>query len=271
MNPTDTNPSNPTEDTTHEPIVAENQSAYESLKATLAATPHSDIKSLNLKIAATRTHSLHQEITKPDAADLLTEISDNSKLFKKTNIALLVVVANAASHAYAMLKNAKALKDDSKAKLPKDLVDASTAHRALMLDVAQYNLGHLPTAATILADIRSGSGYIDLATDLDRLGKLYIEYKAILKKDQTKYNAADAQRAFDLDQQITQHLGTTKQGQIAHWVDQSARITALLRATYDDVAATGRWIFRNLPEDTLTERFPSLFAGKGGGHHPKKI
>jgi hypothetical protein len=263
---TDAGANTPTTD--DEPTVTpENQAAYESLASELAAAQPSTVKSLNLKVAATRAFKLHEEINKPDAAELVADISP--VLFKRHNLALLVTAANAASYAYAMLKDAKALKDDDQTKLPPELVKAAKAHRKHMLNVAEYNLAHLSDASKILTDIRSGQGYIDLATDLTRLASLYEAYKSILKKDQTKYNPADAQRALDLDSQITQLLEQTKQGRITLWTNQSARVATVLRTVYEDVAETGRWVLRHLPEETLAERFPSLFVGKGGGRPPK--
>ncbi len=261
---TDAGANEPTEPTTDdEPTVTlENKAAYESLEADLAAAKPSEAKSLNLKVAATRAFLIHEEIGKPDAAELVKELTP--KVFNRHHLVLLVTAANAASYAYAMLKDAKALTDEDSAKLPPELVEAAKAHRKRMYKVAEYSLDEIPDASKRLADIRSGHGYIDLASDLTRLVNLYEDYKSILQKDKAKYNAADVQRALDLDQQITQRLNQTKQKRITLWTDQSARVATVLRAVYEDVAATGRWVLRHLPEETLDERFPSLFAGKGG-------
>ncbi len=49
------------------------------------------------------------------------------------------------------------------------IVQQATELRERMLKTAEYNLEHKETVARELADIRTGTGYLDLANDCSRL------------------------------------------------------------------------------------------------------
>ncbi len=245
---------------------AANEVAYETLKETLAATEPSPVLALNLKVASNRALHVYEEAREPDATEWLALVHE--KIFDKNRIALLLTCAQAAAHIYAELSNAKSLKDNLHARLPAALVDLATEHRKKMLKVLDYILGDLPDVAQILTDIRSGSGYEDLSNDLYRLGQLYNQHHDTLDADRIRFNFADARTAYDLDAQISMALDQNRRERIAFWTQENARIITLLRSHYGEVAGTCRWLLRELDEDTLDERFPSLFSGRGG--RPKK-
>jgi hypothetical protein len=234
----------------------EQRAAYESLEEAIKGAPQGGGRGLNLKEAAVKVSRLYKEVMKPDVTALMAELPDSDKLFRKSQVPLLPLIASATSYVSAMVKNAKALTTEVKARLPKALVDDAMGLKRQMLSVSEYNLGHLPDVARILEDVRAGSGYIDLADDLNRLGLLYLEHASLLERDQSKYDPADAERAFSLDAQIVEHLDADRQGDAAFWSGQAQRLAALLRVTYEDVALTARWLLRGQGVD---DRFPSLF------------
>lgn len=256
--PPETTP--PTAPTPAPDITPATEAAYQSLAGTLATSPPSKTKSLNLKVMSTRGHLLYEQAHKADAAELFAKVPQ--ELFNRGHLSLLLTCAQAASFAFGSLKNAKALQNIDDARLSKELVSDATGLRVEMLAVVDYALGKDPEVAAIIAGIRSGRGYEDLASDLDQLARLYTAHKDTLQQDRLRYRATDAARARDLDAQITASLDDSRRARIAHWVDQGARITTLLRTSYEEVAATARWLLRASPN--LDLRFPSLYAGKGG-------
>jgi hypothetical protein len=72
-----------------------------------------------------------------------------------------------------------------------------------------------------------------------------------------RYKATDREDAGRLAQAIHQVLGDGQHSDARYWTDYLARAWSLLVITYDEVSATGRWLFRH--EDGET-RFPSLYA-----------
>ncbi len=241
-------------------ISPETEAAYQSLAGPLAVTPPSKTKSLNLKVMATRGHLLHEQAHKDDAKELFPKLP--LELFNRGHLSLLLTCARAASFVYGSQQTAKALQNTDDARLSKDLVQDAMGARAEMTSVVEYVLGKDPEVAEIIAHIRKGRGYEDLASDLDRLARLYVFYKDTLQQEGLRYKATDAAHARDLDARITASLDDSRRARIAHWVDQGARITTLLRTSYEEVALAGRWLLRATPN--LDLRFPSLYAGKGG-------
>lgn len=237
------------------------RAAYESLQAALASVSLGSAPKVNLKAAAVRAARLYQQMQREDVRALLGRLPDDPGLFDQAQVPLLLTLSAAASHVSAALKDAKALREGEGARLPRELVEEATALRLRMLSVAEYNLGDDPDVAKRLADIRAGVGYLDLAEDLNRLGMLYQANASTLARDQHKYRAEDGARAFALDAEIVAHLDAERRAGVAHWTEQAQRLATLLRATYDDVAATGRWLLRHLPAEALQRRFPSLFGG----------
>jgi hypothetical protein len=259
--PPDTTPPTPTSTTApaSPDISPTTEASYNTLSPVLASTTPSKTKSLNLKIASTLAYQLHAEVHQPDAAAQFAKLP--SELFDRTRISLLLTCAQAASFVYGSQQTAKALKNADQARLSKDLVDTATALRLEMITVAGYALSKDTEAAAILAHIRAGKGYEDLASDLDLLARLYTSHKDTLQEDRLRYRAEHAQRARDLDTQITKSLDDSRRERIAHWNDQAARITVLLRSHYEEVVLTARWLLRAAPD--LDLRFPlSLYVSK---------
>ncbi|HEX2574101.1 MAG TPA: hypothetical protein VH877_31435 [Polyangia bacterium] len=98
---------------------------------------------------------------------------------------------------YARVEQDTADATSREAKLPVDLVDLATAVKERMLKCAAYYFDGTPLQKEV-DDIRSGTGYRDLASDLSRLARLYVDHAAVLSGDTKNYRASDAADAARL-------------------------------------------------------------------------
>ncbi len=158
---------------------------------------------------------------------------------------------------HAMLQSRNAAAVTSGVKIPDEVMAAATDMKQTMLKVLDYYLGQVPDMFKVLASIREGTGYVDLASDLARLAELYQIHATTLAVDTARYRAADRETAGRLAQAIHQVLGDGRHSDARYWREQLGRAWSLLVITYDEVSATGRWLFRH--EDGES-RFPSLYA-----------
>lgn len=175
--------------------------------------------------------------------------------FDQQHVDRLETVALAAWHVAVSLQSAAV--QTSGARISEADVAAGTRLKKRMIKVIEYHLGHLDEVATELAAIRLGSGYLDLACDLVRLAALYQRHAADLGADTRHYQAEDRERAGRLAHAIHQVLGDGRATDADYWSDYLARAWALLVATYSEVSAAGRWLYRH---EQGEQRFPSLYT-----------
>lgn len=175
--------------------------------------------------------------------------------FDQQHVERLETVALAAWHAAVSLESASV--QTSGARISEADVAEGTKLKKRMIKVLEYHLGHLDEVAKELAAIRTGSGYLDLADDLVRLAALYLHHAADLGADTRHYRAADRDRAGRLAHAIHQVLGDGRDTDANYWSDTLARAWALLVATYSEVSAAGRWLYRH---EQGEQRFPSIYT-----------
>jgi hypothetical protein len=158
-------------------------------------------------------------------------------------------------HAVKQMRNAAALA--SGVKIPDEVVAQGMDLKQTMIKVIDYHLGQRPEIFKLLASIRDGTGYVDLASDLSRLSEQYEIHATTLAVDTVRYKATDGATAGRLAHAIHQVLGDGRSSDASYWSDYLGRAWSLLVITYAEVSATGRWLFRH--EDGES-RFPSLYA-----------
>lgn len=164
-------------------------------------------------------------------------------------------IASAVWYATIQLATATATRTD--VKVPSELVQRATETKARMLKVVTYHFEDHPKLGAEIADITLGTGYRDLASDLTRLARIYVEERATVSKDPKHYVVADADNAPRLAQQIVDHLGLTPTSEESRWMDIVARGWTLLSDSYAEVAAAGLWLLRR---ERGEELFSSLVA-----------
>jgi hypothetical protein len=120
---------------------------------------------------------------------------------------------------------------DSRQRVCKETLGRARARRRRMLRLLKHHLGHDGVMARQLADIRRGTGYLDLAADLARLVGLYEKHEPLLSRDPTHYDPSDLSGAREDVRAVIAELAATHPDRVAHWRDQLDRaFTALLEA-----------------------------------------
>jgi len=139
-------------------------------------------------------------------------------------------------------------------KVDATLVDTSMKLRARMLGLLEYTFQKDARMMTEVADIRRGTGFLDLASDLTRLAHHYHVHHARLSKDTVLFEADDEQLALRSANGI---LSTFKAS------DPNSAITDLRNRAFtrlDDLYAALRsameFVFRNNPRELAS--FPVL-------------
>lgn len=174
----------------------------------------------------------------------------------------LPLCAQAVLHAQGLLASAEAQEPTSR--LPATLIDEATTLREHLLHVTEYHFSADPKLGAELRDIRSGTGYQDLAQDLTRLAKVYTDQAATLKLDGRFYNPTDATTALKLAARITSELSPATTAAQAR--DQAWRTWSLLGHTYEELAAAARFLLRH---DDGEESFPKLTStSRRPARHP---
>jgi len=185
--------------------------------------------------------------------------------FDQAHVDDLAGIALAAWHAAIALRSANAGKTE--AKLPVSLVAEATAVRARMVALVDYNFGDDPVDRTEIDDIKVGTGYTDLASDLLRLAKLYAKHRERVKLDPKNYQAGDQAAAGRIGHAIMRELGEAKNQEQKVWSDLAARAWTLLIGVYDEVSSAGSWLYRH---EGGAQRFPSLYtAGRAAPNRAK--
>ncbi|MFO0618096.1 MAG: hypothetical protein U0414_36225 [Polyangiaceae bacterium] len=133
------------------------------------------------------------------------------------------------------------------------LVNEGVELRERMLRVLGYWFQDDPTMAAELANIRIGSGYMDLASDLARLATHYTQHLAVISQDKKHYNANDHIRARGIAKEIFAALQGATDNAI---VDLRNRAFTKLLQVYSRLKAAGEFIFADSPMDLAL--FPAL-------------
>jgi len=140
-------------------------------------------------------------------------------------------------------------------RLPLMLVQRAGVLKARMMKLATYHFEDDLQVGAEVESIRLGSGYLDLASDLSRLARLYTVHRAQIERDPKHYRAADEGDAAALAAEIVRALDGNPNADERAWADRLTRAWTLLKITYEEVQAAGLFIFRG--EGALA-RFPPL-------------
>jgi hypothetical protein len=240
--------------------------AFSTLRSRLAAIANERVEPARVDVikAAVAAWSVARFIQQPEVRARFARLPKED--FEQAHVEDLGTVALATFHVATELQSAQATA--TSAKLPVDLLQSATNIKTRMLKLCEYHLDDHPVDSAEVADIRVGTGHIDLALDLSRLAKLYQKHKNIFKKDTKHYVASDATDARTHSSEILRLLGEARNENAKTWSDRVARAWVLLLEVYGEVTHAGRWLFRH---DEPVTRFPSLWAvARAGQGRPKK-
>lgn len=143
----------------------------------------------------------------------------------------------------------------SGAKIPLALASEAAAHKQRVLRYVDYQLSDDDAAARELADIRSGTGYLDLESDLRRLAALVRAHEEVLSKDRF-FEAGDAAACTRLADAIAAELATEAAAP-GEWLTRVH--AAVYRCYHLEVMPTAAWLFRKTP--SALAYYPSVYRG----------
>jgi hypothetical protein len=134
-------------------------------------------------------------------------------------------------------------------KVDMNLVNEGVALRERMLQVLGYHFSDDEKMVAEVADIRAGTGYQDLATDLSRLSRHYEEHADVLAQDTRHYQASDAARAGVIRDEIISALRSAMNAKASDAVDLKHRAFTMLLTTYDALKAANDFVYRTQPNE----------------------
>lgn len=245
------------------------KAAFEMVLPLLRAIPPEQLKSTrsNLQDAAVYAYGIARRLIRDGLRPRFAAVP--SDLFDIVHFDRLETVAAAAWHAQVQLDSAMATTRE--AKVPMSLLLESGEAKDRMMKVVEYHLAHRSeTLAREITDIRSGQGHADLASDLSRLGILYVEQRAFLPQggDDPHYRPEDAETAGRLSSAILGELAAARTKAQEDAQDLAARAWTLLVSTYDEVADAGRLV---LKREGGADLFQSLHsAGRAAASGTRK-
>ncbi len=136
--------------------------------------------------------------------------------------------------------------DDGGPKVEAALYEDSGTHLDNLLKLLDYHVG--TEVAAQLADIRSGTGYQDRASDLLRAATLFDTWEDELKADVRRYEASMAADARAYANAILAEIRASMTS-AKTWTEMRDRCWTLLLDLYKDVEDTGQWLFRKEPRE----------------------
>jgi hypothetical protein len=208
---------------------------------------------VDVERAAALAAAIGRAVQKPEVRSMFAQLP--AQVFDMRHVDELELAGLATWH--AVVEHARAQVGASRSKVPPELVEQAVALKQRMLTVADYHLGHDQDTAAQLANIRQGKGYTDLAADLLRLGRIYEANQAELVQDRRYYRASDRHDASALAHRIYEYVGQNASSDAQRWAEYVQRAWTFMVATYEEVSAAGRWLYRH---DSGDDRFPSLFS-----------
>jgi hypothetical protein len=148
----------------------------------------------------------------------------------------------------------------SGAALPEGEVAAAYETRARMMRVLDYQLGDRHDIQELLAYLREGSGYLDLANDLHTLAVTYgrDDVRPQLEKDAKHYRASDVEGAVRYAEAIRASQGPATEGEVERLAGLYQRAVTLLVRSYGEHRRVGQFLFG--PRENVAVTYPSLVA-----------
>ncbi len=224
--------------------------------------PKTHAPRLNRQKAASHALALCNLLKEPQVAEAFEALPE--RFFEHAQIERLHPLALALWHQGNLVNDQKALK--SYAKLPAPLAKSATELRNNLFQLVTYHLSHEPEAKAVIASIKSGTGYIDLASDLSRLASLVKQFKEKLSRDPLYYTETCADEAQSYSQRILTLLNSTDNNKQAN-VQLYQRLWDILFYYYSDICTAADFLFRRSP---LADRFSKLGTLLRKSHKARK-
>jgi hypothetical protein len=235
------------------------RAAFDNVQARLDAMPLDQLQPIRVDIqaAAAVAHGIAVRDSAPERRAAFERLSQ-SGVFEMQWLDSLAELSLATWHARQQQQLSSGV--TSGATIPVDVVEEASAVRSRMLRVLEYYFGDDPIIGPKLSVVRAGTGYQDLANDLEVTADLYEEpsLKALITRDPLHYRAEDAARARALSSATFSALGLGSDGQAKRLAESSQRAWTLLSRTYDKLRLAGQYVFAD--QEDVAATYPSLVA-----------
>lgn len=153
-------------------------------------------------------------------------------------------------------------------KVPADLMQEGIEVEARMQELCEYKFKRDGSIAPLLALLRPGSGYRDLAGDLLGYADIYLMRPKEVASDETNYRSTDVADARRIAGEILAHVAASMTPKAKEAYELMQRAWTLLVQTYFEVQEVGTTLLRRDPK--RDEWFPSLYAAGKVGRPRKK-
>jgi hypothetical protein len=235
---------------------SEAEKCFHKLQAVIAAVPLADTKpiTVDVQLAASVALGVYDVLHQPEHAPVIEALAKTGTIDRHL-IDGLADIARAAWYARHKVLVTGAVV--SEAQLPVSLLEPALECRARMRKALEYNLEGDVQADTILAQLRLGTGHLDLANDLLGYADLYRRYNNDVVDDRKNYRDGDEALARKLADDITTALGVTGTPDQAIWKGHQSRAFVLLQKHYEEAVRLGRFLYFY---EGAEELFPSLFT-----------
>jgi hypothetical protein len=150
-----------------------------------------------------------------------------------------------------------------------DLLDQAKQMRARLLKAAEYLWNNDSELRDLVADIRSHRGRADMADDLARLRRLFVEHWPEAKAS-CSLTSKDLEQAKDLGKAVINALSRGEADELADLRLLRDRAAEHLRRGIDDVRAAAAFVFRDDPASLA--KYPGLYSSRNrrnGATRPK--
>jgi len=235
------------------------KAAFDKLQPRLDAVPLDQLQPIRVDIqaAAAVAHSIALRDAAPERRAAFERLSQ-SGVFEIQWLDSLAELALAAWHSRQQQQISSGVA--AFATIPVNIIEEASALRARMLRVLEYYYGDHPTFGPKLVVVRAGSGYQDLANDLEVTADLYEDatLNAIIARDPMYYRVEDSPRARQLASTIFGALGLGSEGQGKRLAETSQRAWTLLSRTYDKLRLAGQYVFAD--QEDVDATYPSLVS-----------
>lgn len=235
------------------------RAAFDNLQARLDALPTDQLQAVrvDLQAVAAVAHSIALRDAAPERRALFEQLS-SAGLFELQWLDSLAELSLATWHSRQQQLSSGV--PSSGATIPVNVIEEASALRSRMLRVLEYYFGDDPSIGPKLSVVRAGSGYQDLANDLQVVADMYEDapLNATLSRDPMYYRAEDPARARELASAILTALGLGSEGNAKRLAESSQRAWTLLSRAYDKLRLAGQYIFAD--REDVEASYPSLVS-----------
>lgn len=224
------------------------------------------IPRLDVRAAALAALGVYAFITQDDALHERFKKQGSIGEFDLANIEALKAAAFLVFSAHAQAEAAGAFATD--AKVPADVVEEGLKTEGRMQELCEYKFKRDPKVAPLLAILRPGKSYRDLAGDLLGYADIYEMNPAAVAEDTTNYHPSDVTDARRIAGEILAQLAANMTPKAREAYTLLQRSWTFLVQVYFEVQEVGACLLRCDPR--RADWLPSLYAAGRSGRPKKK-